>query len=64
MQKAIKRSSNFTEEEVISLSECRKYCKRLAISDQRMIEISNSLVGIVDSIINSYLEGLQDGREV
>lgn len=61
MSEVVKNKSDFSKEEIISLKECRKYCRDKNISDQRMIEIGNSLIGIVDGIINYYLEGLYDG---
>jgi hypothetical protein len=42
--------------EIISLDECKKYVGDLNLSDQRIIEIRNSVIGIVDSVINAYLE--------
>ena len=50
------RSPKAVNQEIISLDECKKYVGGLNLSDQRILEIRNSVIGIVDSVINAYLE--------
>ncbi len=45
--------------ETVSLEECKKYLETFQLTDERIIEIRNSMVGIVDSIINGYLENFE-----
>jgi len=54
------QSSIDKNEEIITLKECKEYCKNYDLSDKRIKEIGNNLVGLVDKVINSYLEGLKD----
>lgn len=42
--------------EVISLEECKRFIGNFELSDKRILEIRNNLIGIVDSAINTYLE--------
>jgi len=42
--------------EIISIDECKKYLEKFHLSDQRILKIKDNLIGIVDSIFNSYLE--------
>ena len=42
--------------DIISDEECRSFLIKYDFSDQRISEIKDSLIGIVDSIFNSYLE--------
>ena len=45
--------------EIISIKECKKYLAKYDLTDQRIVKIKDSLIGIVDSIFNSYLEGFK-----
>ena len=45
--------------EIISIKECKKYLNKYDLSDQRIAKIKDGLIGIVDSIFNSYLEGFK-----
>lgn len=49
-------SSVQSGDSLISLEECKKYLEKYALNDQRIISIKNNLIGIVDSVINSYLD--------
>lgn len=48
-----------TDEEAILNKECRKYLGKYNLSGQKILKIKDSLIGIVDSILNSYLEGFK-----
>jgi len=43
-------------DEIISLDECKTYFVKYELSDQRITDIRNSVIGLVDGIINSYLD--------
>ncbi len=42
-------------DKIISFKECKQFYAKFDISDKRISEISNNLIGIVDGVINSYL---------
>ena len=42
--------------ELITTEECQKYLGKFKLDDEKVVTIKDNLVGIVDSIINSYLE--------
>ena len=42
--------------EVVSIDECKKYLGKFELSDEKIAEIRNYLIGIVDKSINSYLD--------
>ena len=44
-----------TNPEVMSLEECKEYLGKYNLSDERILEIRNNLVGIVDHVLNAYL---------
>ena len=44
------------DNDIISLKECRAYFKDSDVSDSMVKTMRNNLVGIVDSVINTYLE--------
>jgi|GEM_PF-925437 len=46
----------YSGDEIIPLKECKKYLQKYNLSDERIREIRNSLIGLVDGIINSYLD--------
>lgn len=48
--------SQSTDNEIISIQECQNYLKKYNLSDQRVTTIKDSLIGIVNSAIDSYLE--------
>lgn len=54
------RTDSNKNEEIISLKECKEFCQKYDLSDERIREINNNLVGLVDKVLNSYLEGLKD----
>ncbi|MEI6040169.1 MAG: hypothetical protein WCP93_02365 [Candidatus Berkelbacteria bacterium] len=43
-------------DEIVSFDECKKHFEKYDLDDKRVIEIKNNLVGIVNTIIDSYLE--------
>ena len=43
-------------DEIISIEECKKYLGKCNLTDERILAIKDNLIGIVDSILNSYLE--------
>ena len=45
-----------TNPKVISVKECKEYLGKFNLSDERIIEIRNYLIGVVDKSINSYLD--------
>jgi hypothetical protein len=45
-----------TENEIISIEECRNYFNGSNMTDKAMKAIRNNLIGVVDSLINTYLE--------
>lgn len=44
------------EPEVITLEECKGYIGKYDLTDQRILEIRNTVIGIVDSALNSYVK--------
>ena len=45
-----------TDNEIISLQECRDYFKSISVPESMIKIVRNNLVGVVDSVINTYLE--------
>jgi hypothetical protein len=45
-----------TDNEVVSIEECKQYFQKFNLTDKRIIDIKNNLIGIVNGIINSYLD--------
>lgn len=43
-------------DDIISLVECKKYFGEQELSDEKIIDIKNNLVGIVNSVISYYIE--------
>jgi len=41
--------------EVVTLEECQQHLARFELDDERILEIRNNLVGIVDRIVSAYL---------
>jgi len=44
------------DDEIISDKECKQFFGKFELSDKRMIEIKNNLIGVVNSIVNTYLD--------
>jgi hypothetical protein len=44
---------------IMSLEECKKLLGEYNLTDQRILDIRNNLIGIVDSVLNTYLEGFK-----
>ena len=44
------------DDEIISDKECKKYFSKFELSDGRMMEIKNNLIGVINSIVNTYLD--------
>ncbi|MDO8513402.1 MAG: hypothetical protein Q7S37_02775 [bacterium] len=42
--------------EVISINECKQYLSVFDLSDQKIFEIRNTLIGIAGKSIDSYLD--------
>lgn len=55
-----RKISPATEAEVVSLEECKRYVGSYGLSDKRILEIRNSLIGIVDSLVSSYLADFKE----
>ncbi|PIZ00551.1 hypothetical protein COY62_01990 [bacterium (Candidatus Howlettbacteria) CG_4_10_14_0_8_um_filter_40_9] len=45
-----------TDLSVISIEECKKYLDKFELSDEKIIEIQNYLIGIINKSINLYLD--------
>jgi hypothetical protein len=45
--------------ELLSLEECKEHLGKYNLSDQEILNIRDNLTGIVDSIINSYLDNFK-----
>ena len=52
-------TSKNTVDEIVSFEECKKYFDKYNLDDQRIVEIKNNLVGIVDKIMNSYMDNFR-----
>lgn len=46
-------------DDIISVAECKKYFSEQALSDEKIIDMKNNLVGIVNSVISYYLESFK-----
>lgn len=53
------RAPKSPNNEIISLEECKKYIGEFQLSDERILEIRNNMVGIIDSILNAYIENFE-----
>jgi hypothetical protein len=49
-----------SNEELITLEECRKLVGTLPLSDERILAIRNGVIGIVNSVLNAYLERFEE----
>lgn len=45
-----------TYNDIISITECKNYLGSQELSDEKVKDMKNNLVGIVNSVINFYLE--------
>lgn len=59
-----KTASSFDVQEqiankLVSIDECKQYLSKYDLSDQKIFEIRNNLIGIVDKAINSYLDNFR-----
>jgi hypothetical protein len=50
---------NQTIDEIVSIEECRQYVAKFNLSDKKIYEIRNILIGIANKTINSYLENFR-----
>jgi hypothetical protein len=48
--------STCANDEIISIEECKSYLGKYKLSDERILNIKDSLIGMVDGIFNTYLE--------
>ncbi len=48
--------------ELLSIEECKKQLKKYNLSDEQILQLKNGLIGIVDSIINSYINEFDQTR--
>ena len=48
-----------TDLKVVSVEECNLYLDKFELSDEKVIEIRNYLIGIIDKSINLYLEDFE-----
>ena len=55
----IQNKSDCADNEIITIEECKEVLEKCNLSDQRVLDIRNNLVSIVDNIFNSYLENLR-----
>lgn len=42
--------------EMISIEECKQFVAKFDLSDQKVGEIRNYMIGVIDKTINSYLD--------
>jgi hypothetical protein len=45
--------------DIISVAECKEYLGNCELTDNKVNDIKNNLIGIIDSVINSYLDGFR-----
>ena len=50
---------NQTIDEMVSIEECRQYVAKFNLSDQKIYQIRNILMGIANKTISSYLENFR-----
>ena len=49
-------------DEIISLEECKGILEGFELTDERVLQIRNSVVGLVDSFLSAYVAGLKEER--
>lgn len=52
-----------SSDEILSVEECKKCFGQYMLTDENVEAIKNNLVGLVDSIINSYIESVSDNEQ-
>lgn len=59
-------TNKLVTKEVISLEECKQYIGAFPLPDQRILEIRNNMIGIVEKVIGAYLKDFEyeDGKRV
>lgn len=62
--KAVKRrnpglSGQEIAPEIITLEECKKLVGSTSLSNERVLAIRNGVIGIVNSVLNAYLENFE-----
>lgn len=56
-QKALQLTRiDIPSDELISLEDCKKFVEDYSLSDDRVLSLRNNLIGIVNSVLNAYLE--------
>jgi hypothetical protein len=45
---------------MLSIDECRDYLKEYNLSDEEIERMRNNLQGIVESVLDSYIEGFKN----
>lgn len=45
------------EREILSLEECRQSLTRFHLSDEQIEALRDSLIGVVNNILNQYVDG-------
>ena len=45
------------EDEIITVDECKEQLSKYNLSEEQIIEIRNNMIGFVDGIFNTYLDG-------
>lgn len=45
--------------EMISIEECKQFVAKFDLSDQKVGEIRNYMIGVIDKTINSYLDNFK-----
>lgn len=58
-EKVLVYEQELSFDEIMSIAECKKYFAEQALSDEKINDIKNNLVGIVNSVISYYLEGFK-----
>lgn len=43
-------------DELISLEECKAFVGEFSLADERVLLLRNSMIGIINSALNAYLE--------
>jgi len=54
---------NYSSDEIFSTEECKSYLKKYGLDDKRIQAIKDNLIGLVDNIINSYIESVSSDEQ-
>lgn len=46
-------------DELISLEECKGFVGGFSLPDERVLLLRNSMIGIINSLLNAYLENFE-----